>query len=234
MIYPVKRLTTDEIENLYTPAQLAALMQPAKRLPTRNLTTQQQNTYIAHAEFARGTHPAASLLPMTTQTRERLNADRENGIQPEGYQPHVWDTSFCFHADERRRQYYGHDSPEWLEKELRDFWNRMDHAAYGKARYRHNIRIYRLMYVEKSSSVGWHCHGVAVLSGTHIDRQYVTDAWTKFQLKGFEENSFTKHLAKVDPYWEDHNTNMNPINYQIKGTIRKYDTSILAVAATHL
>ena len=125
----------------------------------------------------------------------------------------------CWQVPDAMRRHYNGHTAQWLAKELRRYFNKIDRRIFKAAHKNRGMRLQRIISLEYDEHVGWHAHGM--LECAHgKDGQETIDllehGWLK-HTERFASNKFEKHV-----FWADQNKGSHH-HYIIKRMHREDD-----------
>lgn len=101
----------------------------------------------------------------------------------------------CWHVPAAMRWHFDGYTADWLAKELKRYFNKVNRRIYKAASKNRGLKLQRVITLEYDPEVGWHAHGL-LACGPGMNEQETIDVlenlWTK-QTKRFVTGKFEKH-----------------------------------------
>ena len=125
----------------------------------------------------------------------------------------------CWHIPNAMRRHFNGYTADWVAKELRRYFNKVDRRIFKAALKNRGIRLQRIITLEHDEEVGWHAHGLLGCAPDMDEQQTITileKLWVE-HVGRFASGKFEKHV-----FWAQKNVGFY-LPYITKRTHRDQD-----------
>lgn len=113
----------------------------------------------------------------------------------------TWEIAACWHIPNAMKRYYCRFDERWLSTQINRYFKNVDRRIFKTAHKKHNMRLQRIITLEKADKVGWHAHGLiknAPNLSNYKTAEILKDEWLK-HTKKFAQAYFEKHQIYLAP-----------------------------------